>query len=190
VHPEIKQREWKRIIVLGGHVRTGDAQISTIEKNDKSFNWQRPTIKVVDIDTVHLFCFPGVDYFDHYAPITTTYLSLKGEDPNVVSYQLPSSAESMQPLLQSNLQKLGRIDVAVLGYVHGLPLFTNASCKGGDDELFSWQITKLPNGGKVAFIGCRVSFWGDTAGNITRALQQLSQAKFVLYVGKQGTLRL
>jgi hypothetical protein len=189
VHPEIRQRGWKRIIVLGDHVRTGGAQISAIEKNDKPFNWQRPTVKVVDIDTVHLFCFPGVDYVEHYAAIIATYLSLNGKDPNAVSYQLPSSEESMRPLLQSNLQNLGQIDIAVLGYVHGLPLFTNASWEGGYDELFSWQITNLPNGGRVAFIGCRVSFWGDIAGNVIRALQQLSQVKCVLYVGKLGTLR-
>ncbi len=60
---------------------------------------------------------------------------------------------------------------------------------GRDDEIFSWQVTKLPNGGRIAFIGCRVSFWGNIAGNVIRALQQLSQVKCVLYVGKLGTLR-
>ena len=189
VHPEIQQREWKRIIVLGGHVRTGGTQISAIEKNDKPFNWQRPTAKVVDVDTIHLFCFPGIDYVKHYAAILATYLSLNEKDPKVVSYEVPSSAESMRPLLQSNLQELGRIEIAVLGYVQGLPLFTSASWTGGEDELFSWQIGNLPNGGRVAFIGCRVSFWGDIAGNVVRALQQLSQVKCVLYVGKLGTLR-
>ncbi len=132
VHPEIQQREWKRIMVLGGHVRTGSGiQISTIEKNDKPFNWQRPTAKIVDIDTIHLFCFPGIDYVEHYAAIIATYLSLNARDGKVVSYQLPSSVESMRPLLQSNLQKLGQIDIAVLGYVHGLPLFTSGSWEAG-----------------------------------------------------------
>lgn len=118
-----------------------------------------------------------------------TYLSLNGNHPYSVSCQLPSIANSMRPLLQSNLQMLRRIDVAVLCYVQGLPLFKRDPWIGREDELFSGQISDLSGGGRIAFIGCQVSFWGDIAGTVIRTLQQLNQVKCVLYVGKLGTLR-
>lgn len=66
VHSEIQQRKCKMIKVLGADIRTDGAQISAIEKNEKPFYWQRPTVKVVDTDTIHLCYFPGVDYIEHY----------------------------------------------------------------------------------------------------------------------------
>ncbi|KAL4900317.1 hypothetical protein BDW74DRAFT_182864 [Aspergillus multicolor] len=120
----------------------------------------------------------------------------------------------MALLLRSNLARMGAVDVVVVGYVHGL----NAGpWEGGDgaDDLFAWRLLDLDldrpressgTGGlsqhqhqhqhqgrvrvrRVALLGCRVSFWGDIAGNLVRALHTLNKAQCVLYIGKLGSIR-
>lgn len=78
VHPDIQNHRWSRIIVKGEHQRDpSKVSISTIEKKDKPFNWQRPSASFPSSETVQLHCFPGTDYVQHYAAITATYLSLQ-----------------------------------------------------------------------------------------------------------------
>ena len=191
VHPEIQNKVWSRIIVKGVHERNpSKACVSPIEKIDKPFNWQRPTTSVVDPQTLQLQCFPGLDYVKHYAAITATYLSLKGERPDIVHYTLPSESECLQPLVDSNLRKMGPVDVVIVGYVHAFERWTQGPWEGGDsNELFSWRRILSSKGYRIAFLGCRVCFWGDIGGNVIRALQRLNEAKCVLYVGKLGSLR-
>jgi hypothetical protein len=52
VHHLVDEQDWSHIVVAGSYDRTGI--ISTKEKNDKLFNWQRPTARVGDNR-----CFPG-----------------------------------------------------------------------------------------------------------------------------------
>lgn len=94
VPPDIQNMSWSRILVPGVHQREPSmARISPIEKRGKPFNWQRPTTSLVDSKTLHLQCFLGIDYVQHYAAITATYLSLKGGDQDTVQYTLPSQQE-------------------------------------------------------------------------------------------------
>lgn len=192
VHPQILSRPWKSIIVDGLHDRT-TANISPIEKTDKPFNWQRPTTAVdqVSRDTIYLRCFPGADYVPHYAAIVATYLALHDKPHDIVQYRIPWAAQCMEPLWRSNVVNMGKVDVVVMGYVHGLAGYTGSRVwEGGDaTQLFGWQKMTTSNGTTVAFLGCRVSFWGDIAGNVVRALQRLNDVKCVLYVGKLGSLR-
>lgn len=190
VHPDIQNKFWSRIVVQGIHDRDpSKACISTIEKTDKPFNWQRPTTFEEDTQTIRLQCFPGVDYVKHYAAITATYLSLKGEAADSVHYALPSESECMRPLLDSNLGRMGPVDVAIVGHVQ-FETLVQGPWEGGDsNELFAWRIGESPKGYRVAFLGCRICFWGDIGGNVVRALQILNHAKCVLYVGKLGSLR-
>ena len=191
VHPDIQKGVWSRIIVEGIHERDpSKASISPIEKTDKLFNWQRPTTSVVDPQTLRLQCFPGVDYVKHYAAITATYLSLKGEAPDSVRYILPSKSECLQPLLCSNLQEMGPVDIVIVGYVHAFEKLVQGRWECEDSsKLFAWRKTLNPRGYRVAFLGCRICFWGDIGGNVIRALQELNGAKCVIYVGKLGSLR-
>ncbi|EME44587.1 hypothetical protein DOTSEDRAFT_62968 [Dothistroma septosporum NZE10] len=190
VHPDIKHGSYESIRVIGEHSRTPPARVSSIEKTDKPFNWQRPTSLMYDSGTIDLLCFPGPDSVKHYASIVATYLDLIGKDSSVTSYAEPSDRGCMEPLLASNLASLGQVDTVVLGYVHGLKRFISSDWQGGDaNDIFAWQKMRASNGTSVAFIGCRVSFWGDIAGNVVRALQRLNGVKTVLYIGKLGTLR-
>ena len=179
VHPDIVDKDWSRILVRGKHERNPSfARVSSMEKIDKPFNWQRPTTSLLDDDTLQLQCFPGVDYVHHYASIVATYLSLKGRDHSQVEYTLPSQAECLEPLMQSNLAALGPVEIVIVGYVHGLERWTKERWEGEDtNDLFSWQTTLTKRGCRVAFLGCRICFRGDIGGNLIRALRTLNQAK-------------
>ncbi len=190
-HHDIQNKTWSRIKVIGAHARTPPARVADNEKTDKPFNWQRPTVTILDSETLQLQCFPGIDYTQHYAAIVATYLSLVGRNPNVVEYRLPSVTERMQPLLQSNLPKMGHADIVIIGYVAALERWTRPDAweGGSSDELFSWQKMTASSGATVAFLGCRICFWGDIGANVVRALQTLNGAQCVIYLGKLGSLR-
>ena len=191
VHLDIANKDWSRILVKGKHQRNPLlARISDIEKKDKPFNWQRPTTSLLDDKTLQLQCFPGIDYVQHYASITTTYLSLKGKRHDHVEYSLPSQAECLEPLIQSNLPHLGPVDIVIVGYVHGLERWTQGSWEGvNNNELFAWKTLLSQKGHRIAFLGCRICFWGDIAGNMVRVLRAMNGAKCILYVGKLGSLK-
>ena len=193
VHPLVldSNTHWSRINVKGEHERDPSlVHISSLEKKDKPFNWQRPTASIVDTETLQLHCFPGIDYVQHYAAILATYLSLKKGQQDVVQYTLPSQHECLEALLNSNLTEMGAVDIVIVGYVHGLKRWTQGPWEGNNSSnLFSWKKITSRQGHRIAFLGCRVSFWGDVAGNMVRALQRLNGARCVLYIGKLGSLR-
>lgn len=130
-----------------------------------------------------------MDYVYHYAAITATYLSLEGREEDEVRYTLPSQQECLKPLVESNLASMGAVDIVVVGYVQALERWTKGAWEGDHDGLFSWKKSLTRRGHRLAFLGCRSSFWGDIAGNMVRALQSLNGVKCVLYVGKLGSLR-
>ncbi|KAI4263433.1 MAG: hypothetical protein L6R35_007345, partial [Caloplaca aegaea] len=100
----------------------------------------------------------------------------KGRE-DVVQYTLPSRLECLKPLLGSNLAAMGAVDIVVVGYVHGLERWTKGPWEGNStDKIFSWKKTISARGNRTAFLGCRVSFWGDIAGNMVRAIQRLNGA--------------
>ena len=193
VHPDVQKKVWAHIIVEGIHERDpSKACISTDEKPGKPFNWQRPTTfkSEDDPETIRLQCFPGEDYVRHYAAITATYLSLKGEAPDSVQYTLPSPSSCLQPLRESNLEKMGQVDVAIVGYVNAFEKLAPGDWVDNDDnKLFSWKTVETRKGYRVAFLGCRICFWGDIGGHLVRVLQELNGVKCVIYVGKVGSLR-
>ncbi|KAK0509717.1 hypothetical protein JMJ35_008111 [Cladonia borealis] len=191
VHPLIQYIDWSRIIVVGEHQRDPSVvRITSNEKTDKPFNWQRPTVSVVDTKTLQLHVFPGTDYVAHYAAILATYLSLEKGQQDVVQYTLPSQDECLKPLLNSNLAEMGAVDIVVVGYVDHLERWAEVPWEGNSSSnLFSWKMITSRRGYRIALLGCRICFWGDIGGNVVRALQRLNGAKCVLYVGKLGSLR-
>ena len=191
VHPLIQQRSWDKIVVIGDHQRDSSKVIvASNEKRDKPFNWMRPTVSVVDSGTLYLHVFPGRDYVEHYAAIIATYLALNNEKLSVVKFKYPSQEDCLNAFSTSNLAKLGAVDIVVLGYVEGLQSWSKSAWEDvNDGNLFSWKTAITAQGHRVAFLGCRICFWGDIGGNLVRTLQRLNGAKCVLYVGKLGSLR-
>lgn len=85
---------------------------------------------------------------------------------------------------------MGPVDIVIVGYVHGPGRWVQGPWESSSsNRLFSWKKITSQRGCRIAFLGCRVSFWGDIAGNMVRALQSLNGARCVLYVGKLGSLR-
>ncbi|KAL2862645.1 uncharacterized protein BJX67DRAFT_385452 [Aspergillus lucknowensis] len=191
---DILLQDWNEILVKGCHNRTSRTLRSRTEKTDKPFNFQRPTMHLAAEGKLEILCFPGVDYVEHYAAIVATYLSISGKQAQaeVVRYIPPNPRDSMELLLESNLANMGDVDVVVVGYVHGL---SSGPWIGGEraDDLFAWkfldQTSTERQDHRVALLGCRVSFWGDIAGNLVRVLAKLNKTKCVLYIGKLGTIR-
>jgi hypothetical protein len=191
VHIAVRSKSWSQIIVRGVHTRTLPAQISSTEKHDKPFNWQRPTATVGDARILKINCFPGHDYVQHYAAVLATYLSLLKRGSTIIQYIPPNATDCLNQFINSNLSQMGHMDVVVVGSVHHLERFITSPWEGGgskENDLFAWQRIKRFDGRSIALLGCMISFWGDISGHLVRALQKLNQVKVVLYIGKAGTL--
>ena len=192
VHPDIQTRTWSQVMIEGSHQRHPSlARISSIEKRDKPFNWMRLTTSKSGCSKLQVHCFPGVDYVEHFAAIVATYLSLNNQSPDIVKHTLPSPEDCLRPLLDSNIAQMGPVDIVVIGYVHGLEEWTSRGpwISDSSEDLFAWKKLTSKLGYRIAFLGCRVGFWGDIAGNLVRALQTLHEVKCILYIGKLGSLR-
>lgn len=191
IHPLIQERDWNRILVRGEHERSvSRVSIASNEKRDKMFNWMRPTVSAAHCNTLQLHVFPGRDYVQHYASIVATHLSLKGGIPSVVDYAYPTPQDCLSAFDKSNLAELGHMDVVVLGYVEGLERWAHNTWENlSEKHLFSWRTTTSVKGCRIAFLGCRICFWGDIGGNLIRALRKYNKVGCVIYIGKLGSLK-
>lgn len=166
------------IHVVGNYDRSSG--ISIKEKNDKIFNYKRPTV-FVKKNIAIINCYPGIDYVYHYSSLIKTYLSILNINKKVVT-KFPTIKDIEQQLLQSNLHELPKHKTAILGYVQGFDYLSNDKYWRGNGD-FLW---KEINNDKM-LIGCKHSYWGDISGHIVNNLAQKGIER-VLYVGKLGTL--
>jgi hypothetical protein len=133
----------------------------------------------------------------HYAELCATHANLaakglKASDVTPASHinHVPSTFEHTQAALTStNLAHLPKVDTVVLGLVHRLPLLTGPPGTWSSDpnDVFGWTIQQIGKQ-KVAFIGCRVSFWGNISGEVIKFLAARG-VREVSYFGKLGTTR-
>ena len=70
------------IHVVGNYDRSSG--ISIKEKNDKIFNYKRPTVFVKNNIAI-INCYPGIDYVYHYSSLIKTYLSILNINKKVVN---------------------------------------------------------------------------------------------------------
>ncbi|PVH83754.1 hypothetical protein DL98DRAFT_615005 [Cadophora sp. DSE1049] len=201
VHTTIQANTFVSILVMGSHNRSPPALITQNEKANKPFNWQRPTATILHTpegNVLQLNVLPGQAYVEHYAALLSTYFASDDFSglrvPSV--YYLPPAVDACASIFAgSNLPYLGKIDIAILGYVDKLP-----RCAGSDSwetgvgratdggELFAWKKQVLPDGRLVAFIGCTACYWGDIGGQLIRALKVHNHVQEAIYIGKLGTL--
>lgn len=179
VHHLIQEHDWGRIRVVGGYDRT--CVISTNEKNDKLFNWQRPTAEIKG-DELVIKCFPGRDYVHHYALVIATYLSLLGRYRGQVSYELPSEALCEAAVADLNVDP-SEDHLVILGW--GLGHFVK-DAPWTYDRGYAWQRAGV-GGRSVLYLGYLHSIWGDVAYRVVARLALLG-ARRVVYVGKVGSL--
>lgn len=97
-------------------------------------------------------------------------------------------------LLVSNLQSLAveKPHLVIVGSIPDAILSTQEPWCDAEatDKLFSWQTTTQPHGLNVTLLRCRVSFWGDLAGDLVRCLRDICGPSLdcVIYIGKLGAL--
>jgi hypothetical protein len=179
VHHLIQDRDWARIRIVGDYDR--ECVISTNEKNDKLFNWQRPTAQIQD-DTLVLKCFPGLEYVHHYGLIIATYLNLVGRYRGQVEYALPSEFACEAAIGRLHIDP-SEDDLVVLGW--GLGQFVNGT-PWTYGPGYAWQRAEV-EGRRVLYLGYLHSIWGDVASRVVSRLAALG-ARRVVYVGKVGAL--
>ncbi len=182
VHEWIREREYETIVVVGEYDRSKG--ISKNEKGGKLFNWQRPTAEVKG-NTLIIKCYPGREYVKHYATLIATYLALHNKKWSHVRYRLPDELASWELLTKSNLMEVPKGDLVVMGY--GLESLADVSERDWKGEgAFSW-VQRQVGDKKVIYLGCRHSYWGDTAEKIVKVLADRGFQR-ILYVGKVGGL--
>jgi hypothetical protein len=179
VHHLIQEHDWASIRVVGEYDR--GCVISANEKNDKLFNWQRPTAQIHGDDLV-IKCFPGVDYVRHYALIIATYLNMTSRYRGHVHYQLPG-----EPLCRAAAGRLdidaSADDLVVVGW--GLGRFAGSG-PWTHGHGYAWQRADI-DGHQVLYLGYLHSIWGDVASRVVSRLAALG-ARRVVYIGKVGSL--
>ncbi len=167
-----------RIHVVGNYDRS--IGVSTKEKNDKIFNYKRPTV-FVDNGVATINCYPGIDYVYHYASLVKTYLSLLGIE-KIITVQFPTVSKIESQLIKSNINEVPKCKTVILGYVQGFEYLSSTENWLGTGD-FLW---KLITDDKI-LVGCKHSYWGDISGYIVAALARKGVER-VIYVGKLGTL--
>jgi hypothetical protein len=202
IHSYIQTNTFSSIHVVGEHLRSHPALITSNEKADKPFNWQRPTASIIkhpEGDVLQLKVLPGRAYVEHYAALIATYFASKaftGSSMPSVYYQLPPSDAAVSLFANSNLRHLGPVDIAIIGYVDSLHNATGPgewetateTLNGEEPPLFAWKKRVLPDKSVVAFVGCTACYWGDIGGQLIRSLSELSGVREAIYIGKLGTL--
>ncbi|HEY6797075.1 MAG TPA: hypothetical protein VI248_20575 [Kineosporiaceae bacterium] len=179
VHHLVDERDWAGIVVLGRYDRT--SVVSSREKNDKLFNWERPTARV-DGARLVIECFPGRDYVLHYALLIATYLTMTGRYRGQVSY-VPPEPEDCQAAVATLGGSFEHTDLVVVGWglTHLCPTATWIPGRG--HRLHQVDV----EGRRVAYLGYQHSIWGDVAGRVVTRLAELG-ARRVVYLGKVGSL--
>ena len=179
IHHLIDEQDWSHIVVTGSYNREGI--VSAKKKNDKLFNWQRPTARVEGTVLV-VECFPGLEYVHHYALIIATYLSMTGRYRGQVSYLEPSEQDCRDAITHLT-ERLDGEHLVIVGW--GLThLCQDAEWSFGDGH--AWARERVA-GRRVLYLGYQHSIWGDAAGRVVTRLAELG-ARRVVYVGKVGAL--
>ena len=177
VHHLIYERDWASIRVVGAYDR--DCVVSANEKNDKLFNWQRPTAEVHGDDLI-IKCFPGLDYVRHYALIIATYLSMAGRYRGQVDYELPGERRARRPSTGWTWTRPATISSSSAGGWGASPTAAWTTAR------YAWQRAE-DQGRRVLYLGYLHSIWGDAAGRVVSRLAALG-ARRVVYIGKVGSL--
>jgi hypothetical protein len=178
-HHLVQEYDWPSIRVVGEYDR--GCVISANEKNDKLFNWQRPSAEIQG-DSLVIKCFPGRDYVHHYALIIATYLNMLGRYRGQVYYEAPAESQCQAAAGRLDVDPSAD-DLVVVGW--GLSHFARgASWTWGHG--YAWQRAEM-DGRQVLYLGYLHSIWGDAAGRVVSRLASLG-ARRVVYIGKVGSL--
>ncbi len=172
---------FSRIRVIGSYNRS--IHVSKDEKNDKNFNFKRPTA-FLDGDILYLCCFPSRDYVRHYANLVATYFHNVGEK-KIVSYIHASDQGVYDAFLSTNISAIPEADVILYGNVDHIGIFDDEKWSGNGD--FLWKLGVIGKK-RVLLLGCKFSIWGDAGHFFVRLLARANRFSVFVYIGKLGSL--
>lgn len=161
----------KDIIIVPSYNR--DKIISVTEKQDKLFNYKRPTAEIKD-GLGYLYVFPGKAYIEHYANIYRH----QGYNVTVKPFTEDDIRNSVKEIFPKEFPKVNTI---ILGYVE--PLADVGKWEG--NEEIAWKIQSI-SGALIAFVGVKFSYWGDIIYYVTEILAD--NADQIIYIGKLWSL--
>ncbi len=170
-----------RVKVVGNYDRS--IHVSKDEKNDKLFNYKRPTA-CIDGGTLYLCCFPGGDYIYHYAKLMSSYFHHIGIKKQV-SYLLADDTAIHNTFLETNIHQIPEAEIIIFGNIDKIGIFSDQEFSGNGD--FMWK-TGVLNGKKVVLLGCTFSIWGDTGFHLIEVLVKTHPFSVFIYIGKLGVL--
>ncbi|MGK2848936.1 MAG: NUDIX hydrolase [Minisyncoccota bacterium] len=157
--------------------------VSKKEKNDKLFNYKRPTT-FYENGTLYLTCFPIADYILHYSMLVDNYLDRHSPETKV-SYYLPGEDATFKAVENTITGDIPKSDIVVYGNVDKLPMLSDVKwMKRGEVSFYEY---KRNIGKSILFIGCEYSVWGNAATSFLRATHKHTQCHTFIYVGKLGT---
>ena len=158
--------------------------ISNKEKNNKLFNYIRPTA-TIENSTLYINCFPGIDYIFHYGNIYKTYASLTQRTIDVF-HCLPTYEECWNAIVESGLKGIPKVHTVIMGYVEGLQWLSDDS-NWNDTGFFGWKNVNMATD-ETILLGCKHTYWGEIAGRIVSYLAK-NGVQRIIYSGKLGTLK-
>lgn len=180
MHNMLYDEQYESVRVVGKYDPCSRRGVN--EKNDKLFNYKRPTA-YVDDNVLFIECFPWEDYVKHYASLIKSHFLMIGSNQIAenISYQLPEKTYIQKTLqVATNILTIPVSDYVVLGMVE--QLCWSHGWAGWEGE-FLWKHIHIPNNKTITYIGCKFSFWGDISGYVVDTLAKLG-AKYVVYVWK------
>ncbi len=172
---------FSRIKIIGNYDRS--IHVSKDEKNDKLFNFKRPTA-FIDGDILYISCFPAFDYIYHYAKLVVSYFEFINCKKQV-SYILPSTQAVENTFLSTNLSSIPNADIIVFGNIDKIGLFEEKNFNGDGD--FLWKTGRI-NNKNILLLGCRFSIWGSSGYDLIKLLSKINNFSTFIYVGKLGSL--
>lgn len=156
--------------------------VSKEEKNDKIFNFKRPTA-FLDWDTIYISCFPWKDYIKHYVNIIATYFKINKINMPLISYRLPSNNFIYNSFYENGLSELNHLncDIIIFWNVDKILLFEERKfIKNWDFYYKAWII----NNKKVVLLGCEFSIWWNTWEHFVDILSKIVKFSAFIYVWK------
>lgn len=158
--------------------------ISKEEKNDKKFNYKRPTA-FLDEDTIYISCFPWEDYIKHYANIIATYFKINNLKSPLISYRLPNQTYIYNTFDNSGIKWIPDSDVIIFWNVDKIGLF--------EDKEFieTWEFYYkewIINNKKILLLGCKFSIWWNIGEYLINYLSKKINFKTFIYIWKLGSL--
>ncbi|KAK2051134.1 hypothetical protein LY76DRAFT_599561, partial [Colletotrichum caudatum] len=192
IHQEIQRKDWREIRVIGSVQRMPPAIKALWETHRpaRPFNFQRPTVLIIDDGTLELHCFPSRSFVEHYKTVVATYLALSGSRCILRAIPPPPS-EPLQTFRRSKLSQLGPADIAIFGEVHCLSELLPGqwwNVNETTDDIFAWHKYHSSTGKTIALIGCKEGLWGEAGSAIIHALKDMCRIECAVYVGKVGAL--